>query len=342
MMGAGLESSLNFVHIDSNRLATINGMTYKDYTASLNPDSQVLAKVGALLSTLADKNISGLRYGDLNVVSKLTPSISLAFNGSGVRSLFALLLDLMGSPEGSVVLIDEPEVGLSPHSKALLMECLVLEAERCQVLLTTHDPAVLGPLARQVALAKTKVSLSIFMHTPLPSSDVIGDNPRFIRVNPQEFIRRPDTYAGCLPHPESRCVNHIYVEGPNDVVAVRKALLEALDNDLERFCEYSVFHMEGDNWAHYLATIPTTLETVLVLLDSDKVGVCASVIDAYRHVSIIMNKPVLCSSPSRITKRLAMGERNTLVTCLENGCVEDQESRGEVITILKAFTSPRA
>lgn len=57
---------------------------------------------------------------------------------------FLLLLAILGSPDpGSLIAIDEPEVGLHPSMLPIVAELAVEASERSQIILTTHSPQFL-------------------------------------------------------------------------------------------------------------------------------------------------------------------------------------------------------
>jgi hypothetical protein len=73
---------------------------------------------------------------------------SEAFAGSGEFAVVRMVVDVLGAPERSLILLDEPEVSLHPGAQEKLMEFLFgpVKAKKHQVLMATHSPALIRPL----------------------------------------------------------------------------------------------------------------------------------------------------------------------------------------------------
>lgn len=65
--------------------------------------------------------------------------LPLDFAGAGIAEMLILLTHIVAS-ENKVILIDEPELHLHPHSQRLLYEVLKDSAKRNQLLVVTHSP----------------------------------------------------------------------------------------------------------------------------------------------------------------------------------------------------------
>jgi hypothetical protein len=77
-----------------------------------------------------------------------TLNYSEAFAGSGEFAVVRLVVDVMGAPERSLILLDEPEVSLHPGAQEKLMEFLFeqVKVKKHQVVMATHAPALIRPL----------------------------------------------------------------------------------------------------------------------------------------------------------------------------------------------------
>ncbi len=110
---------------------------FEDYRALL---SEFLPHIQGVLTSPMGQGI--LRLGLIeNGLEGMTPA-DLWSSGTAHLSLLGAGLTFL--PKGSVVLIEEPELGLHPYAIRRLMERVVIAAEerRIQFFLTTHSPLV--------------------------------------------------------------------------------------------------------------------------------------------------------------------------------------------------------
>lgn len=82
--------------------------------------------------------------------------INIVNEGSGTNQLVILLTQLVASPEGSLIAIEEPEIHLHPRAQAMLAEVLVDFAirEDKYLIIATHSEHVLFGLLTAVAQGK--------------------------------------------------------------------------------------------------------------------------------------------------------------------------------------------
>ena len=80
------------------------------------------------------------------------PSNAAAHEGSGASQLAMLLAVLAGSPRGSVITIEEPEIHLDPETQSRLVGAMLRLAveEDKQVIFTSHSSHILYPLLGHV------------------------------------------------------------------------------------------------------------------------------------------------------------------------------------------------
>lgn len=73
---------------------------------------------------------------------------SEAFAGSGEVAVTSLVVQVLGAPEGSLVLLDEPEVSLHPGAQERLLSFLLQMSKqlKVQVVFSTHSPQMLAGL----------------------------------------------------------------------------------------------------------------------------------------------------------------------------------------------------
>lgn len=190
--------------------------------------------------------------------------------GSGLRSLIGPVWGILTAKEGSIVIIDEPELGLHPSAKQEFLKLLLKEAETKQIFIATHDPTFVNPVIWQEFIREKKsekFSVKVLLYSIY--------NQTFVNVDLDISKEDPETFAGYLPHTTSLKKAHIYVEGPSDVcifqIWFEKYLKEKMqENWLKKFNEIGIYHLGGDNWMHLLYTIPRGPYKCMVILDGDK------------------------------------------------------------------------
>lgn len=198
--------------------------------------------------------------------------------GSGIRSLICLGWDIIRAKDESIVLVDEPEVGLNPMAKQELLKFLLKESETKQIFITTHDPTFMNPI-----LWNNK-NLKVFLYSWV--------NDSFIKIDLDKNKEDSETFAGYLPHTVSFKDTHIYVEGTSDVYILQIFLQRYLrknkfENFSEIFNKVGIYHLGGDFWKHLLYTIPKPPYKCIVILDGDKKVDAKKVCDHYNKANSI-------------------------------------------------------
>ena len=174
--------------------------------------------------------------------------------GTGIKSVICIAADIIFSLGKDIILIDEPELGLNPAAKQVLLEWLLELSEEKQVFVATHDPSFTNPL---IIGGK---DVRVFLYSPLINT--------FRKVDPGED---PNFFAGFMPHTASLKEIHIYVEGVADAYAYQAMLFKYLKDKLKAQEWYKIFnrigfyHLRGDMWSHLLYTIPTNPKSVVIL-----------------------------------------------------------------------------
>lgn len=145
---------INAAHIGENGehlAAMLNGLT--------NADQQVLV---AWLSEFAAPRVVRLEFEEVKSVGDVyflvvekhgnaERRISARSLSDGTLRFLGILTALMTVPEGSIVVLEEPDAGLHPTRVHLLAELLesITAKRKIQVIATTHSPTLLANLSRE-------------------------------------------------------------------------------------------------------------------------------------------------------------------------------------------------
>ncbi|MFA5771964.1 MAG: AAA family ATPase [Thermoplasmata archaeon] len=247
-------------------------------------------------------------------------------HGSGIRSFICLGCDIIRAKDGSMLLIDEPELGLNPFSKQEFLKFLLEESKTKQVFIATHDPTFVNP----VLWKNHKVR--VFFYSP------IGNN--FVKIDLNQNKEDPNVFAGYLPHTASLKEVHIYVEGASDVYILQIWLERYLkerykENRARLFNKIGIYHLGGDFWEHLLYTIPKPPYKCMVVLDGDKRDRAKEVCTKYAGAKLNTSKLVFCDIIKRNDKQLNLltidevsvfdnfGNDAHPVYCLKKQCIEE-------------------
>jgi putative ATP-dependent endonuclease of OLD family len=115
--------------------------------------------------------------------------IPLGSAGLGTRRLLALGLELVGTPDGAILAIDEIEHGLEPHRLRHLLRVLRRKvagdgAGHGQVLFTTHSPVVLEELEpNEIAVVHASAG-------DIAARSIPDDLAAIVRSTPEAFLSR--------------------------------------------------------------------------------------------------------------------------------------------------------
>ena len=88
------------------------------------------------------------RWGESVVFRTDSRAYSEAFAGSGESAVVTVVRAVLGAKEGSLILLDEPEVSLHPGAQQQLLRFLLSQAlkKKLQIVLSTHSPAMIRGL----------------------------------------------------------------------------------------------------------------------------------------------------------------------------------------------------
>jgi hypothetical protein len=208
--------------------------------------------------------------------------------GLGIISLFHLINAIHDAPEGSIVLIDEPEIGLHPSFQRRVFELLREEAAKLQIIYATQSPymvdwdaildgASLARVYRQLGGYSRIDALKPQTARELACLEEDSNNPHVLGTNAREVFFLEDRI--------------ILVEGQEDVVFYRK-MAKNLGIDL-----VGDFYGWGVGGATKMARVAAVLRDlgythVTGVLDADKSAVRSELekqFPRYTFVSISTN-----------------------------------------------------
>lgn len=301
---------------EDDRLNVYKGTPIVEYVSSQRLSVTELGSFRRFLRKIVDPQIRDVRIPTWHLVfSEFEDAI--AHQGSGVRSVICLAADILGTKEGSIIIIDEPELGLHPSAKHSFLDFLLDEAKRKQVFLATHDPTFVSP----VLWKDNSVRVEVFLYS------LVSD--KFLKLDMDTICGGQGAFAGVLPQTHSSKRIHIYVEGIKDIylfdVFLRRFMKENGGVEwYKKFNQIGLFHLGGDMWKHLLYTIPTSPYRCSVILDGDKLPLAEKVLLEYDNaVRKLPSFSVfsLCKSPRRVGD-LMKEERVHPVYCLRKPRIE--------------------
>ena len=279
------------------RLQSYKTKTITEYVREQNLDAIVMEELMKITREIIDVRIKTYKTATLDfvrIVGNEDFDATISEQGSGVRSLICLAADILSQRQSTIILVDEPEIGLNPASKQGLLRFLLQQANSKQIFLATHDPTFVNP----VLWSRDKVAL--FLYSSLGET--------FVRIDLNQSKQNPNTFGGFLPQTISLKNIHLYVEGDLDVyifqIFLRKFLKEQYQEDwYEKLNKVGIFHLGGDFWSHLLYTIPQGPYHSVVVLDGDKKNSALKVVEEINKATQLPNWPdrfKFCSHTNQI------------------------------------------
>lgn len=177
---------------------------------------------------------------------------SEAFAGSGEFAVVRLVVGVMTSPEGSLILLDEPEVSLHPGAQDRLMTFLarMVKLKKHQIIISTHSPAIVRCLPQD--------AIKVF---------VMGKSGTVVMPSQKAF---PEEAFFHLGEPMPGKVTVVVEDAlAKEIVLRAKRIAGEAVSDL-----FEIRYFPGGSqtlWGHYMPTFSAENRTdMLVLLDGDK------------------------------------------------------------------------
>ena len=279
----------NIKFIEDNRLEKYKGVSIYDYIfeSQHNPrkeDETIL--IDRFIRDIVDPSIvtRSLDVGKEKIllVDKRDFENSIENQGSGIRSIICLGWDIIQAKENSIILIDEPELGLNSFAKQELLKLLFKESKTKQIFITTQDPTFVNPILWN------KKDVAVYLYSLVEEKFVKID---LLHKNKDDY----NTFGGFLPHTTSLKDIHIYVEGPSDVYIFQILLTKYFkkyfkNKSLQMLNRTQIYTLGGDFWEHLLYTIPKPPYKCLVILDGDKQELCKEVCKKYEKSGVNTSK----------------------------------------------------
>ena len=320
----------NVCFIEDNRLQNYKNKNILDYLREKNFSGQQFNTLIGFLKRIVDSNIDDYKQNSLDLKKTDGFITSISEQGSGVRSLICLAADILSAETGSIILIDEPELGLNPYAKQEFLKFLNEESKLKQIFITTHDPTFVNPI-----LWKSD-STALYLYSLISES--------FIKVSLDENNNDPATFAGYLPHTTSLKSLHLYVEGASDVYIfqtfIRKYLIQYFDDWSEQLNNIGIYHMSGNNWIHMLSTIPKYPYKSIILLDGDK----KKQIDKSNYIQQNFNFCETLNELQSALHNLNDADKTYPLYCLKNSNIEsylDSDLKSGITNYKKKIHGPK-
>jgi len=337
-----LENIRPVLYCSEGRLQTYKGKSFPDFINTKQLTGAQRTQLVNLVARLVDPRIKDYKGNDLiREFNDHDLTVTIAEQGSGVRSLICMAADILSDQKSKIVLIDEPELGLNPFARQELLRFLLDLTKDRQIFVATQDPAFVNP----VLWGSDPSRISVYLFSLQTDS--------FVKVDLSQDKEDPETFAGYLPHTTSLKNVHIYVEGTSDVyifqVFLRKFLgqverynAEAVEEtspgtgvlikharlDLgDRFeieNKIGIFHLNGSNWRHLLYTVPKAPYRCILILDGNMKEEVPSVIKNHNKAKEEFNASEFrfASSVEEVRNTFLQGSCHPIY-CLQESSVED-------------------
>jgi hypothetical protein len=321
------------------RLQQYKGKNFADFLRDKNFSGAQMRRLVDLVGKVVDPKIQDYKSQDLvRTTNGIDLDVTIAEQGSGVRSMLCLAADILADTKSRIVIVDEPELGLNPLARQELLKFLASVAEDKQVFMSTQDPCFLNPVLWRNE--KDRVSVQLFS---LQTED-------FVNVDLHQNEEDPSVFAGYLPHTTSLRGIHIYVEGSSDVYIFQvwlRRFLKEYEDRLGKFIEEKlpnsrfvphcppygfsdrfegenrtgVFHLCGDFWPHLLYTVPKKPYTCVVVLDGNKREQVPKIVEKHNEFAANTSKFKFASSIEEVASAIRDAEYHPIY-CLQKNNIE--------------------
>jgi predicted ATP-dependent endonuclease of OLD family len=203
--------------------------------------------------------------------------------GLGIISLFHLINAIYDAPDRATILIDEPETGLHPSYQRKVLDTLIEESKRVQIIYSTQSPymiswdailngAVLARVYRSRDGSCKIATLKPQTAQALASASLDNNNPHILGTNALEVFFLQDRI--------------ILVEGQEDVVFYRRM---AKDIGVDLVGDFYGWGVGGASKMGSVAAVFRDLgfTQVLGILDADKAEECKTLQEQFSEYDFI-------------------------------------------------------
>jgi hypothetical protein len=330
------------LYCPEGRLQRYKDKNFPDFLKEKALTGAKMRRLIDLLANVVDPRIHDYRHQDLiRVLDGRDLTVTIAEQGSGVRSLVCLAADILADEVCRTILIDEPELGLNPLARQELLRFLIDTATDRQVFVATQDPSFVNPVLWSDC--SDKISVQFFSL----------QNKSFVRIDLRQNNEDPTVFAGYLPHTTSLRKIHVYVEGTSDVYIFQvwlrrflkdyegrlggiikekgisertaEAVFGGLYGLVDRFeieNRTGIFHLCGDFWPHLLCTVPKRPYRCIVVLDGDKRQEVPDIVKKHNESSANTSMFRFAGSLDDVASAMEKGNYHPIY-CLEKDTIEE-------------------
>lgn len=328
------------LYCPERRLQQYKGKSFADFLKDKDFSGAQMRRLVDLVGKVVDPKIQDYKSQDLvRTTNGIDLNVTIAEQGSGVRSMLCLAADILADTKSRIVIVDEPELGLNPLARQELLKFLTSVAEDKQVFMSTQDPCFLNPVLWRNE--EDRVSVQLFSL----------QTENFVNVDLHQNEEDPSVFAGYLPHTTSLRGIHIYVEGSSDVYIFQvwlrrflreyegrlgKLIKERLRNSrfvpqrppygfsdrFESENRTGVFHLCGDFWPHLLYTVPKKPYTCIVVLDGNKRDQVPKIVEKHNQFAANTCKFRFATSIKDVASAIRDAEYHPIY-CLQEDNIED-------------------
>ncbi len=234
--------------------------------------------------------------------------------GSGLKALVTIVADILFKKE-SVILIDEPELGLNPFVKQRFLKFLIEKSQDKQIFIATQDSTFLNPTIWNVG--QNGGDISVYLYSPQSGT--------FEKIDTANISGHSGIFAGYLPQTVSLKDIHIYLEGPSDAYIFQIFLEKYLRKNIPEewfiiFNRIGIFYLGGGLYQHLLYTIPEFPYRAAVILDGDKRNTIKEMLKSYNSSKIPKSELKYADNPNEVGTLLA--QKKVPVYRWKENCIE--------------------
>ncbi len=159
-----------------------------------------LQRLGLVASfEVAPLDEAGRYYRTLIQITEGGPATSLVDVGFGISQVLPVITQLLFAPEGSIVLIEQPELHLHPLAQTELADLFLEVAEKrgVQIIIESHSEHLLRRLQRRIAETEQTYATPETVKAYFCAYEAAGSTIQPVRINVfGEITNWPDNFFG--------------------------------------------------------------------------------------------------------------------------------------------------